>query len=88
MHMTGDRPDVAPRQTTGSTLTSVTLNLMQDNFTDIFRSDSRFTYKLMNSEYGHIEISYQEHKKDFFKENPLVCKKKVYLTHARISSVG
>lgn len=48
--MTGDRPDVAPRQTAGSILISVTLKLIQDNFTDTFRTDSRFTQKLMNSE--------------------------------------
>lgn len=88
MHMTGDRPDVAPRQTAGSILISVTLKLIQDNITDIFRVDSRFTQKLMNSEYGHIEISYQVHKEDYYKENPLVCKKKLYLILARISSMG
>lgn len=33
--MTGDRPDVAPRQTAGSILISVTPKLIQDNFTDI-----------------------------------------------------
>lgn len=88
MHMTGDRPDVAPRQTAGSIFISVTLKLIQDNFTDTFRTDSRFTQKLMNLEYGHIEISYQLHKEDFYEENPLVCKKKLCLIHARISSMG
>lgn len=88
MHMTGDRPDLASRQTAGSTLISVTLRLIQDNFTDVFRIDSRLTQKQMNSEYGHIEISYQVHKEDFYKENPLVSKKKLYLILARISSMG
>lgn len=87
MHMTGDRPGVAPRQTAGSTLISATLKLIQENFTDTFRIGSRFTLKLMISEYGHTEVSYQVHK-DFYEENPLACKKKLCLIHARISFMG
>lgn len=54
MHMTGDRPDISPRETAGCILISVRLKLIQGNFTDIFRTDSRFTQILMNSEDGHI----------------------------------
>lgn len=67
-HMTGDRPDISPREVAGCILISVTLKLKQGNFTDIFRIDSRFTQKLMNSEYGHTRISYQVHRVSFIKK--------------------
>lgn len=74
MHMTGDRPDISPRQTAGCILISVTLTLIHGNFTDIFRIDSRFTQKQINSEYGYTGFSYQVDREGFYKENPLlVC---------------
>lgn len=77
MHMIGDRPGISPREMAGCILISVTLKLIRGNFTDIFRTDSKFTQKLMNSEYGHAGISYQVHMEDFYKENPLLYKQKL-----------
>lgn len=75
--MTADRADISSREAAGCILISVTPELIQGNFNNVFRIDFRFTQKLLNSEYAHIGISYQVQREDFYEETPLLCRQKL-----------